>query len=540
MSRTLPDTHPGASPRGRLWPALADYFSPHLLVMGAVFIGAVLVGYLLLPDANERIAMLERDGHDDQALEILQSRYASGDRSQRTLFQLQSLYEERGDIGRAQTMLELLAQARPRDANVQRHLAEFYRSTQNEAGYIRVLERRLAMRFSQPVCKELIGLHRRVGNYEAEQRMIASCHALGYRRPDDLIRLAHLEAADGRLAEAAALLQSVDDRRRLQSDEDRMMLVAALLEANGAEEAKRRASRWSKGSRDDALLLQIIDKLAESRRHDLAIDLARDIGRPGDSVSLAVGELMLDQDQIVAARTYLRGWLEATKLTDPETAARIVRAALEAEDPLLAYRAAELFGLKSLSQDDLVALAEALSALEQTEAFQAVKARIAPENLQGNPLLAAAIEVDQGKPEPARQLLSTIEVKALDEWRLALWARLMNSTGRRATAEQTLREIAAGVAGAERPLSVTPLPGNGGVAGGPTDDASATAPAPVTRPLATGPQAAAPIVKKSRAQAGKTRPARRSRLRRTRPAVPRAPPKAAAETPFQFPFPKPN
>ncbi len=447
--------------------AVLGWLPPHLIVMSLAFFGALGVGYLLLPDDNERIAMLERDGHDRQAIEILEQRFAAGDRNVRTLFQLQQLYEKKGELPLARQMLELLAAARPRDANLQRQQSEFYRTIQDEGAYIASLEARLAQRFSQPICKELIGLYRRAGRYDAEQRTHETCYARGYRRNDDVVRLARLTAADGRMAQAASLLRSVDDRRRLTDDSDRLMLFTALLEAGAADEAKRRAGRWFKGSKDDALVLQIIDNLAADNRHELAIDLAREVGQPGDSVSLAVAELMLDRDQVVAARSYLRGWLDVARLADLELVQRMVRAALDAEDPLLAYRAGELFGLRRLAQDDLVALAEALSAINQKAAFQAVHDVITPGMLRENLLLAAAIEVEKGKPEPARQLLSRVEVKALDEWRLALWTRLMASTGRRATAQQTLRDIAAEASGSNRPA---------------LENLAPTAPEPVGRP----------------------------------------------------------
>ncbi|MEZ5818169.1 MAG: hypothetical protein R3D44_13900 [Hyphomicrobiaceae bacterium] len=419
--------------------------SPHLIVMALVFVGSMVVGYLLLPDDNERIAMLERDGHDSQALEILEQRFAAGDRKQRTLFQLQSLYEEKGDIARATRTLELLAAARPRDANLQRHLAELYRSTQDEPGYIRMLESRLAARFSRPICRELIGRYRGAGDFAAEQRTLNYCRARGYRRTDDIIRLAHLTATDGNTSEAASLLRSVDDRRQLRVDSDRLMLFVALVEEGAAEEAKRRAARWFKGSKDDALVLQMIDTLAASGRHELGVDLAREVGRPGDSISLAIAELMLDRDEIDAARTYLAGWLEHARLRESELTQRALRAALDAEDPSLALKAARGYGLARLQQEDLVSLAEALSAIDQTEEFREVRALIAPGSIEDNLLLAAAVEVEQGKPEPARQLLSRVQVKALDDWRLTLWARLMTSTGRKETAQQTLRDIAAEV-----------------------------------------------------------------------------------------------
>lgn len=220
------------------------------------------------------------------------------------------------------------------------------------------------------------------------------------------------------------------------------MLFTTLLEAGQAEEAQKRALRWLKGSRDDALVLLLIDNLANENRHDLAIDLARDVGTPGDSVSLAVAELMISRDQAIAARAYLKGWLDAARIRDAGLAQRFVSAALGAEDPELAYRGAELFGLKRMAQSDLMLLAEALSAVGQTQMFQSVRETIEPETLKDNPLLAAAIEADKGAREPARQLLSQVQVDGLDEWRLALWARLMESTGRAGGANLSPRDAA--------------------------------------------------------------------------------------------------
>ena len=432
------------------WPLQDGHFArvapawlkPHILVMGAVFAGALAVGYMVLPGYNERIAALERDGRNREALRLLEQRFDQGDRSQRTLFQLQRLHEHFGDLAKARQTLEMLAALRPRDTQVQRQLAQLYKQTQNEAGYIAALKGQLESRYSEPICKELIGIHRGNGEFAAEQKMIAECRQKGYRRPDDVIRLAYLVAADGDLAQASSLLRSVDDRRRLKVDRDRLLFFSAMLEAGQAEEAQKRALRWIKGTRDDVLVLLLIDNLAKERRHDLAITLAREAGSPGDSVSLAVAELMLDREEVVAARSYLKGWLDtAAKIRDSDLAQRFVAAALDAEDPELAFRGAETFGLKRLSQGELVPLAEALSAIGAAALFQQVREAIDPSMLKDNPLLAAAIEVDRGAPEPARQLLSRVQVDNLDEWRLALWAKLMESTGRRATSGDALRSI---------------------------------------------------------------------------------------------------
>lgn len=406
----------------------------HTVIMMVVFLGALGVGYLLLPGANERIAMLERDGHHQQARAMLERSFLAGDRSQRTLFQLQRMHEQSGDIAKAGQLLEMLAEQRPRDANIQRRLSQFYRQTQNEAGLLKSLELQLTARYSEPVCKQLIGLYRSSGDFANEQRLIETCRQKGYRRSDDLIRLAYLIAADGRLPEATTLLRSVDDRRRLRQDRDRRLFFASLIENNQSEEAQRRALRWLKGSKDTAFALELIDGLVEDKKHDLAVNLAREVGMPGDAVSLTVAELLLDRTQDTAARAYLRGWFEAARLTDPSVAHRFIAAALDADDPELAYLGAARFGLRKLGQGELVTLAEALSASNKSKLFQEVRQLIEAQSIVENPLLAAAIEVERGANEPARALLSRVQVDSLDEWRLALWSRLMETTSRRTVA----------------------------------------------------------------------------------------------------------
>lgn len=432
------------------------WFRPHLAIMSVVFLGALAIGYLVLPGQNERIAALQRDGKNREALHLLEQLFKQGDRSQRTLFQLQHLYEHFGDLEMARRTLEMLAGARPRDLQVQRQLAQFYKLTQNEAGYVAALKRQLDARYSEPACKELIGIHRRNGRFAEEQAALSDCRQRGYRRTDDVIRLAYLVAADGQIAEASSILRSVDDRRRLKVDRDRLMFFTALVEAGQAVEAQKRALRWLKASRDDALVLLLIDHLAKDGKYELAIDLARQVGAPGDGVSLAVGELLLDQEQSLAARSYLKGWMDIAKIRDVEIAQRFVAAALDAEDPELAFRGAASFGLAKIGQGELVQLAEALSAVGRTADFQSVREAINPATLQDNPLLAAAVELDRGAPEPARELLSRVQVDTLDEWRLALWARLMETAGRRTPALPQPAPVAAGAVPRSVPQAAAP------------------------------------------------------------------------------------
>ena len=432
--------------------SLAPRISPHLIIMLALFLGALVVGFTLLPGRAERIAMLERDGQTVPALAILEKSFKQGDRSVPTLYQLEGFYETFGQLEKSKEMLALLAQQAPRDLNVQRRLASFYKQTQNEEAYVRTLRLQIETKYEEKTSRELIGIHRRAGQYTDEQAALQLCRNKGYRKPEDIVRLAALLASDGDMVQSSVLLRSVDDLRRLKNERERLQLFDALIATDQPREALRRATRWLRGQRDSSFALTLIEILSLDKRHDLAIELAKEISSPGDSISLAIAELMLGRGQGVAAKSYLRGWIEKVRFDGPEMITRFLVAALDAEDPENAMAGARKVGLTELSQANLVALAEALAVVGKQADFDAVKAAIQPEVLAGNPLLGAAVAMQKGGREATQKLLERVQVDELDEWRLSLWARLMDKTGRGDAATATLQQM-----GVEPPENLQPV-----------------------------------------------------------------------------------
>lgn len=397
-----------------------------MIVMIALFAGALLTGYAMLPGDSERIAMLERDGRYREALSILEARFEKGDRRQHTLYQMQRFYEQFGDLPKLRRTLEQLVEARPRDTALQKRLQQLYSQMQDVPAYVAALDSQISVRYTESTCKELIGIHRRMGAYEKEQQALEKCRAAGYRRADDVVRLAQLVAAGGDGRQAAALLRSVDDVRRLKGDRERYQLFTLMIEQDQVRDALRRAVRWVKSSRNDLVTLTLMDTLIDKGKADVAIELARDVSQPGDPTSLMVAEIMLDRGQTVAARSYLRGWVEKAKLDDVETATRFIEASLDADDPDNAFRGAKSYGLARLPEPVLVTMAEGFAAHNRTTEFDAVRALISPAVVKESPLLGAAIEASRGSPTQAqRDLLAKVEPNELESWRLALWSRLM-------------------------------------------------------------------------------------------------------------------
>ena len=419
---------------------------PHWVLMGAVYAGAMAAGWAMLPGNNERVAMLERDGHSREALEILEQQFAGGDRSYRTLYQMQALYESEGNSRKSGELLEMMSKDRPRDAGLARRLAQFYKQSQDEAGYVRALQSQINIRYSELACRELAARLRLMGDFSAEQSALQGCRQKGYRRPDDLARLAELAANDGDIAQSAGLLRSIDDLKRLNTAQERYLLLSMLLEQEQPKEAERRALRWIRASKDDTqFAVGLIDILARSKFAASAIEVAKDAGAPGDAVSLTVAERLIEQTQFGAARLYLRGWLERANLNDDETALRFVEAGLVSDDAATAFKGAQKFGFERLPPEMLLRLAAALDTaglIGDAAEVRTVANRL-PGIVPGDPVPSPAslVTIEQ-QPEhgsddrtPANAAQSTSKPGAvrdpLDGWRRILASKMSDDAQHR-------------------------------------------------------------------------------------------------------------
>ena len=417
---------------------------PDRLIMTIVFGGALIAGWALLPGENERVAMLERDGHSREALAILEQAISGGDRRYRTLHEILGLYESEGNVAKAQSVLEAMARERPREVALKRRLAQFYKNNQKEPEYLATLQEIVDLRYSESICREWIARLRFKGNAVAEQAALQRCRQKGYRRPDDLSRLAEFVAADGDTAQAATLLKSIDDLKRLKTTRERYQLLQMLVEQDQPREAERRALKWIKSTHDDGMAIGLIDILARSKYPDSAIEVAKDAGSPGDSISLTVAERLLEKAQNGPALLYLRGWLEQAKTVAPDTAIRFVDAALAAGDPRLALRAARQFGFVLFSERALLALAAALEQMPAPAEADEVRTALAggaPVVAEPRPAAAPGLGADAQQGQPANdakpsapaspRIRSVLLVDPLEIWRRSLYANMTSDAQRR-------------------------------------------------------------------------------------------------------------
>lgn len=418
----------------------SGWMRPYHILMATVFAVALVAAYSMLPDDNELIAMLERDGHSGDAIAILEENYNQGDRRYRMLHQLLALYEDEGETVKARGILEEMVKQRPADAALRERLARFYRAIGDGAARKGALKAQIDIRYNEGACREYISLVRLDEDARAEIGALELCRQKGYRRPDDLVRLGVLMSATGQRGPALALLRAIDDVRRLKSTEDRQLLIALLLEAQQPNEAERRATRWIKSGNNQALALSIVDELAAARFPDTALKVAKAVGAQGDGVLLTVAERLLEQSQGQAARYYLKGWLDAAALDNVETLERFVAAAIEAEDPQTALAGVRKFGLEKVPSAITATLAQALSDRGFTAEAAEVTSRVAleadapgaqgdlgfgPGDLEG---------ADAAAPGAGKGRRAGLPGDALGLWRRTLVARMSEDAQRRASA----------------------------------------------------------------------------------------------------------
>lgn len=421
---------------------------PHQAVMGGVFAAALAAGFAMLPGNEVRVAMLERDGHSREALALLEDRYASGDRNYRILYQMVALHENEGNAARAGEILNEMVAQRPRDIVLRRRITKFYRDTQNASAMTAALIAELSVRYSEAACRDLIAQHRLAGDYVLEKTAIQSCRQQGYRRPDDLARLAELLAVDGDTAQAASILRSIDDVKRLKDSRGRYQLLAFLIKEQQPKEAERRALRWIKSERDDAFTVGLIDAFAQSDFPDSAIELAKTAGQAGDGVALTVAERLLEKSQPAAARLYLKGWLESAASADPETAARFVAAATEAGDAETAFAGVKKFRIQKLSKNAGLKLATALRSAGLREQAREILASIAPaDTAPTQPIVGSEAVTELEAPLPSVSAAAAAASKSLGGDPLALW-RQVNSA--RVTKDAAQWAVALGFPGTKQ------------------------------------------------------------------------------------------
>lgn len=221
------------------------HLSRHIALMLGTAIIAVAAGIVTVPGPREQWTMLVRDERNDEALEILQQRYAAGERDPEAMLQLYKLLMSLAKIDEATRIIEEIVTRRPNDASGLAELAKHYEHTQDFDGEMRTLERLVVLQpSSSSTAERLLVLYRLHGYQAQEQRLLAKMLPAGIITAGDAERLGFMRAAQGDLQGALEALLAFDSMATPEYSTSRFALVDVLLRLGEPQNAMARMQNW--------------------------------------------------------------------------------------------------------------------------------------------------------------------------------------------------------------------------------------------------------------------------------------------------------
>lgn len=226
---------------------------PDLFVLAASLV-VIPSALLLVPTTSDYADLRFRDGEVMQALTDSLGLHGQGTADADAAFVLSRTQIYMGDVDGAASTLEGLI-ARGADASVLRlTLADLYSSIgrQSEA-----LDLRLAVPpadLGETARRDLASWLRYEGRHDDERVFLDRLNDAGLATPAQDTRLALLMLAEGETDAATDRLRAIDDAGGLTDPQSRLTLLALLIEAGQADQARQRANDWQSGGEGSTFL----------------------------------------------------------------------------------------------------------------------------------------------------------------------------------------------------------------------------------------------------------------------------------------------
>ena len=426
------------------------------LFLAVVALGALIAAVKLAPGDLERLAMLERDGRHEQAMDELQQLYAEGNRGPQLMLRLFNLKIRFGRVDDARQILEEYARLRPNDIEAHIGLIRFYQTNQLEEPYATALRALYERTRSRELLGELLGFYRINGRFRDEEDVLERTAAANRAGPAEFERLGLLAAARGDLQRAARALRRADGRADEPSRPARLGLFRVLVEMKELDEAHQRCLAWLRTWRDQELAVELMETFSQAGRTDLALDIGARFGGPGNDVTLVSAELLNEQGRTGEVIQKLREYQSAGLPEDRDRAQRFISVSAAAGGAEMALRAARLIGLRKLEGGVILDLLDGLQdALEGNDAalprellkgFSAeIEARLqntSPVDQEAADrlvladdlrLFASHLAILDNDRDLARKHLAAIDPDRLNTFELSRWTELQVASGLRST-----------------------------------------------------------------------------------------------------------
>ncbi len=375
----------------------------YLSLVPLLLLGVVL-GALLIPREVELGLMSFKANRFPAAEPIYADRREQGDLSVGTIFPLTQIYLNDGRVDAAIEILEELIAAQPDDLEALQLVGKLYSDAQRLDDYARNLERLNALSPAEGQLHELIDIYDRDGAFDEEITALQSLVSTYGGTPRDFHQLATLLADDGKLEDAAVVLQAVAVNQPDWLDVDmRTLLFRLLLDTDATPAATDLAIAWVTAgvSREEVQYLTS-EMLGRGNVDEASAIFAPFMAAAANDpllqpllLSLLMARGEIDKTVALLADWHAQGLLTAETLTQYISIA-LASGAIELAEVLTAGE-----GLPALSADLLVQIVDDAYGQEAFTVVAGAGDQFVDADLVQRPLVGAKVAVANGDLESA-------------------------------------------------------------------------------------------------------------------------------------------
>lgn len=217
----------------------------HILLIVLLAIAALVAGVALVPGEREQWTMLVRDGRNQEAIRVLETRYQAGHRDVDAVLHMHKLYMSFADVERATRVMETFAADHPGDPAALTLLARHYGDIQDKRREIRTLEHLFAVAPSLPTAHSLLSHYRLEGDFAREEALLRTLLANNIITANDAERLGLLLLANGDLFGARDALVRFDEIANPERTVGRFALFDVLVQIGDKSTALQKGASWT-------------------------------------------------------------------------------------------------------------------------------------------------------------------------------------------------------------------------------------------------------------------------------------------------------
>jgi tetratricopeptide (TPR) repeat protein len=393
------------------------------LVLFVSLIVSLFASYLLHSSPDERLAILVRDGRENEAAAAIERNMAQGRATPQMLLTLARLQDSAGDTAKAvENVEQYLILHRP-DEEVLRWLLSAYERLENLDGVMETLGRYVQVVPRRDILVRLATLFRYHGRYREERELLERFSGTSILNSVDHERLAHLLASEGQFVKAADILQSSEDAGT-GGERSRLLLFECLLRSGQFAEATRRASAWGAEWRKPWLTSRLTLRLALDAPTNLAIKLSTTAAELHPDARLYLAKSLADQDNSRVARHLLAGWPVQTTKLDAAAIREYMFLAASMETPDGIWRKLEVMRKGAFSDATRAAYLEAYTEMVGLDLFNYLPS-IPHYILYHRPLFGARIAIHLGHRDLATSLLVAADIARMTAQEQREWLALV-------------------------------------------------------------------------------------------------------------------